>query len=240
MTLAHHLASIQEDFNRKLDELELKLINLTDTTLPPIISIDHPLDTNQSFRSVSSIGSSDQDNFIEQFITDLPEKFNTNAEDTFSDIILIIRRNLAKKANTKRLIEKSNSQYVDLSFQRTSTQLTALVNQKIFQEHTELEEEILNISTNLDKLKEHMIYEFNQIKDTIKEIKQIKEDLIKETEFNHKNRERTYKGRHSLTVPLLKRGNINTKLIESKKKEINNQNNIPINLILSPSKSIKK
>jgi len=236
--LSQHLATIQEDFNRRLDELELKLISISDSTMPNLPSFESNADSISSNHSSSSMDSPLQSEFADVLMSDLPNKFESNPEEVFTDIINFVRRSLAKKASTKRLIEKANAQYVDLSFQRVSIQLTAFSNQKILQEHNNLDVEINGINSELDALKDHMESSFEEIKGMIKELVQLKEDMEQEAEMNKLlSHDMGFHGRSSHTVPLLRRG---VNLLTQQRKSVITKRKKPVSLLLAPTKAKKE
>ena len=104
----------------------------------------------------------------------------TNPEDAILDMINFLRGQLNKKASTKRLIEKANSQYVDTSFQRVSTQLTAMINQSILKNHNHLVAEISDIQLEIDDLQSTISQEFEEIKQMIADCRKTKEEVKKD------------------------------------------------------------
>lgn len=165
------------EMNRQLDELDSRL-----ATIYEEITRNTPLGETgnttslQSSTSVSSNGSLDGAVSSIQW-DDLVDTFSISPEAAMLSLIGYSRNTLGKKSSAKKLIEKANSQYVDTSFQRVSTQLTALINQALLQNHADFETEILDVSNKLDSLKEHMTHEFAEIKNMIQEIRHQKLEM---------------------------------------------------------------
>ncbi|OHT12280.1 hypothetical protein TRFO_17968 [Tritrichomonas foetus] len=171
--LEEQIDEFLKSMNAKINDIETKACDM----LPGFSQLGAI--ANQS--SFSSVGT----------IVDIPppqeidwnrfgELIESNPEDAVFDLINYLRGNLARKASTKRLIEKANSQYVDSSFQRVSTQLTAMINQSILQKHNILEAEISNILLEIEDLKDEISHEFDEIRQMIVECKKQKENTKKE------------------------------------------------------------
>ena len=201
-SLPQMIATIQEDFNKQLDDLELRLINLADNSQ----NYEKMSSRNQDADSKSATPSAAQTARSEYAAADEEE----DSPLTIDRIIFLVRKKLAKKASAKRLIEKANSMYVDLNFQKTSTQLTTQLYQKIQQEESAVDEEINRISDKVDKLKDKMTTEFAEIRRMIDEIARLK--MEKQAQRHVYLHARGYRGRgkrNSANIPLLKRENGN-------------------------------
>ena len=149
--------------------------------------------------SISSIGTNGvipekQEMDWDQF----NELIETNPEDAIIEMINYLRVSLERKASTKRLTEKANSSYVDSSFQRVSTQLTAMINQSILKNHNIVENEVSNIMMEIDNLKDMMSHEFDELRMMIADCKKLKEtfkqkesDVYQQTYYQSQIQSRT-------------------------------------------------
>ena len=197
-SLPQMIATIQEDFNKQLDDLELRLISIAEN--------------NQNYEKTSSrIPDSDMKSATPSAVQTARSEYVPcdEEEDTpvnIDQIIFIVRKKLARKASAKRLIEKANSMYVDLNFQKTSTQLTTQLYQKIQQEESAVDDEINRIDEKVDKLADKMQQDFAEIRRMIDEITRLK--MEKQAQRQIYPHARGYRGRgkrNSTNIPLLKR-----------------------------------
>ena len=181
MDFEKELSAFQSEMNARLDYLDVKISTMADMS-----AAVGPADqgtVGAALGSASSVGACDLPPPPEIDWDNFAELIKSNPEDAVMDIIYYIRTSLARKASTKRLIEKANCQYVDQSFQRVSTQLTALINQKVLQNHNQLESEINDVIGEVDKLRDYMAHEFGELRLLIEEIKQQKDELEREGDY---------------------------------------------------------
>ena len=180
MDFERQLSAFQSEMTKRLDELETKISIITDVSQPPL-PIDSSLLATASTSSIQAIEAQppapeiDWDSFA--------KLFETNPEDAVLEVISVIRSSLARKASTRRVIEKANNQYVDQSFQRVSTQMSAIVNQMVLKNHNHLEGEIAEVIQEVDKLKDHMAHEFGEIWALIDDIRRQKAELESESSY---------------------------------------------------------
>ena len=172
MDFERQLSAFQSEMTKRLDELETKISVLTDLSQTSM-SLDSAL---LAVTSTSSLQLEPPPN-PEVDWDSFASTFQTNPEDAVLEIISHIRNSLARKASTRRVIEKANNQYVDQSFQRVSTQMSATVNQRVLKNHNQLECEIAEVIQEVDKLKDHMAHEFGEIRALIAEIRQQKQAM---------------------------------------------------------------
>jgi hypothetical protein len=109
--------------------------------------------------------------------------FETSPQDAVSEMINYIHVRLSERVNTKRLIEKANQHYVDMSFQRLSTQLTALTNQKVLINRNDIDAQIGEFLKEIDAFRDSISHEFADIKSTIHELLREQEDVALDREF---------------------------------------------------------
>lgn len=170
------LTQFVSDAIKHLDDLDTRLMSICEYTKPTPLSrgMQDEFSNTQSVTSSSSLGSTDLSTVQDIMWDDFEEEFKEDPVAATEKLINFIRFHLYNRATTKKFIEKANSQYVDTSFQRVSTQLTAHVNQAYMTNHNQIEEEIMGINQQLDSMKEQMSREFTDIKNIIAEIKQQK------------------------------------------------------------------
>jgi hypothetical protein len=113
----------------------------------------------------------------EMSIDEFAAQYHENAETAVLSLVTQIRTQLATRVPTRRLIEKSNAQYVDTSFQRVSTRLTALVNQKVTARHYQLESELSSVIAEIDGLRDHVVHELADIRAIIQDCKSTMEKI---------------------------------------------------------------
>lgn len=232
-SLAQSLASIQESFNNRLDMLEIKLINISDATFPNSLLTDHNDLSKELLPTIpQEVASSREADESNEPIPMKAIKDINLPEDQFTDLIFKIRRHLAKKASAKRLIEKSNSQYVDLKFQRLSTEMYAYITQQSHEQHKEILDEIDSLDSEVEELRNVMYDEFQSLRTLIDEVAELQRQ--KASEEQSMMRKGAYKGRvarnHNIAVPLLKKRKIETS--QSRKSDI--QKKKSQNLTLAP------
>lgn len=154
---------------------------------------------------------------------------DNNPEEAIKQVINVIRGRLAKKANTKRIIEKANNQYIDSSFLRVSTQLTAKINQRVVNIHTKIQNDVQDIITEVDHLQDHMSQEFGEIRSLINQCYEKKEEAEREAMFSQDQKRATSSmKRNKPNVPLIRRSN--TPLLRSKKSGRKANSNISLAL----------
>jgi hypothetical protein len=133
---------------------------------------------------------------------DFPDMVKERPQEAISLVIQHIRTSLSTKAMTKKLIEKANCQYVDSSFQRVSTQLTALINQRVLQNHNQLEKEINDLIHETEVLKDNMAHQFAEIRGLIQECREQKEEMERTQDCRPKRPGETMPRRGTLTRAL--------------------------------------
>jgi hypothetical protein len=202
-----HLASLRLSLNARLDELEQQISSIQ-------LQVTAQLSANPSedIPHASAV-SSDSSPVVKDFtIDDFAAQYEENSEAALSALITEIRAQLSGRVHTKRLIEKSNSQYVDTSFQRVSTRMTALVNQKVMTRHYQLESELSSVIAAIDGLHDQVVHELADVRGLIQECRSIMEDLRGANEFaahgNQRGRVSKQKGvLRKPIVPLLRARN---------------------------------
>ncbi|EAY12826.1 hypothetical protein TVAG_221790 [Trichomonas vaginalis G3] len=186
--LTQVIAQIQEEFNKRLDDLELGLSSITES----ISEVDN-----------AQINKDEISKKIESYF---PETFSDEPSKAIDEVLTAIKFSLATKSNTKKLIEKANRQYVDLGFQRASTELSASLKQMVTQEEQSIEEEITRLEQKIDKLHDQMYESFKDLRCYIDEVAKFK--MEKEAEQSAYAHDRGYRGRGKkvqIGIPLLKR-----------------------------------
>lgn len=173
------LTKFETECNNRLDELDIDV----DTLLGKASATRSSIANTSSNSSCSSIASlemlnleSARQNSDLAIISD--EEFDFNR--SINQLIMNIRNDLKTKSSTRRLIGKVNQKFVDSSLQRFSSQVTAMVNQQVNQKHSELEEKIKQIETEIDNLKEQAQKEFAELRAAIKDIQQLQEKSTNE------------------------------------------------------------
>ncbi|KAH0794446.1 hypothetical protein GPJ56_001739 [Histomonas meleagridis] len=173
-SLKDRFEEFQEETNQKLDQIEAE-INSYSKALG--------ISSESSVKSTSSICSDiGPPSEIDWDVFSI--KVQADPDAAITEIITYLRSALAQKASSRSIIEKANCKYVDSTFQRVSTQLTAYVNQKVLNNHNQLMSEINNTIHEIDLLKEHMTHEFAEIHALINECFQEKERIQRESDLN--------------------------------------------------------
>jgi hypothetical protein len=179
--LHDELDTFRTNFSVKLDELETRLNFL----LPVLNPNGTPREGNSadpssaSLASVTSVAGQDSNFSIDDFAAMFAEK----PEDAVIGLIGYISDRLSQRVNTKRFIEKANSQYVDTSFQRVSTHLTALISQKVLAHHDKIESEMAAVISEVDSLRDQIVHQLADIRNLIQECRIIIDEKEREKEF---------------------------------------------------------
>lgn len=179
------LRAFEEECNKRLDEIESHLASVETQNLDNNLTVS-TTDIYIDPALLEQILSSEQFKELGQETQDFETKI--------SNIIIDSTEILKQKASTKRMTEKANRNYVDSSFQKYSTNVSAFVNQRISEKQVSLEKEMDIIEEEIDALKERAVKEFNEIKNTIHEIKmmqQAKKEEEKEKNIGNQTRART-------------------------------------------------
>lgn len=187
-SLTQLIAQIQEEFNKRLDDLELGLSNITESI--------SDLDNAQINKDETAVK---KDSYF-------PENFPEDHSQAIDEILTGIKFSLATKSSTKKLIEKANRQYVDLGFQRASTELSASLKQMVTQEEQSIVDEINRLEEKIDNLHDQMYESFKEIRCMIDDVAKFK--IEKENEQSAYAHDRGYRGKSQkmkIGVPLLKR-----------------------------------
>ena len=223
------LATIQEDFNKQLDDLELRLISLTDTSFPATYGSECPekykiKKQNPNISDTDSVsgdkGKTEENQENDQ--KDEKSSMTSKTDDTeemcdcsvckdnvvpksYEELIFCLRKKLAGKASAKRLIDKANRMYVDLNFQKTSIQLTAQLYQKVQQEASTIDEQINELTDKVDELQDKMNQELSELRSLINDVAKIQGEREAQRQSYPHTRGYRGHGKRTSIVPLLKR-----------------------------------
>ena len=181
--LSQALREFESDCITRLDTLEDQVNNLMEQYS------EIPSERLSQHSSSSSLDKTLINNALQEMSSENLTHDTFNFNDSMAGIISDARETLFSKATTKKLIEKANLKYVDSSFQRFSTEITAQMTQKAIQKHQSIEETIDQIDKELTDLKERATKEFAELRAAIKEIKEVKqlqieEELARNARFN--------------------------------------------------------
>ncbi|EAX90264.1 hypothetical protein TVAG_099500 [Trichomonas vaginalis G3] len=214
-SLSHMIAQIQEDFNKRLDDLELGLENVSESI--------SELDSEQLNKNEIN---DQKGNFF-------PETFSDDPNKAIDEIITGIKISNSKKSSAKKLIEKANRQYVDLGFQRASTELSACLKQMVTQEEQSIEDEINRLDEKISNLHDHMKESFKELRQMIVEVAKFKAE--KEAEQPAYAHDRGYRGRGKKVdtgFPLLKRSLRKKYSPEKEDQQNKNEQNKSLELVI--------
>lgn len=214
-SLSHMIAQIQEDFNKRLDDLELGLENVSESI--------SELDSEQLNKNEIN---DQKGNFF-------PETFSDDPNKAIDEIITGIKISNSKKSSAKKLIEKANRQYVDLGFQRASTELSACLKQMVTQEEQSIEDEINRLDEKISNLHDHMKESFKELRQMIVEVAKFKAE--KEAEQSAYAHDRGYRGRGKKVdtgFPLLKRSLRKKYSPEKEDQQNKNEQNKSLELVI--------
>jgi hypothetical protein len=213
--LQQHVASLRSALTARLDELDeqLRAIEGSAYVAASPSSLDEiPSNLSQDLLQLSKPFS--VDDFVSQYYD--------NSELALTRMIAQLRGELRGCVHTKRLIEKSNLQYVDMSFQKASTRLTALINQKVTARHHQIESELSVVMSEIDSTRELMVKELAGLRVLIQDCRSTVEEIKREKEFvalgtQQRSRPGLRKGGNGkVVVPLLRsRTNVQSEAVEA-------------------------